>query len=306
MKLGLLLSWLAALLFAALVPAVLFYVPAASGPPRILSLAFSVALSHALVLGLPAALLFHYFRLRSLVWTAVAGFAIGALPVTALILWTWSGPFNTWTGRTPTVISGVPTWAGILEYAMFVGGAGFLGIAGAAAFRATLAVCGAATINASPPHTRRGAVLASVAVVAAIIVFEIPEITKDRSCHNMFRDGRTSVVPRASLELSLPVEERPKLATVLEQFAAFHGLQFRAEPPTRPPYFSLCNEGGLVITGQGLGGEFMIGVHYLGNDDAWQPATRELIAELNRGWTGRLQFRDSGHAVAWPPGLSRD
>jgi hypothetical protein len=130
--------------------------------------------------------------------------------------------------------------------------------------------------------------LGGIAMMASIAVFAIPEITKDRSCHNMFRDGRSSVLARASLNLLIGRDDRPKVASVLEHFAASHGLQSRSDR-----YFvSLCNGQGLIITADAMG----IGLYYLGDDDGWRAPARDLIATSSRSWPGKIQFRDAnGH-----------
>ena len=110
--------------------------------------ALVVTFGHALVLGLPAVLLFHYKRWSNSAAAVAVGFVIGALPVGVLVwpLRPGSG-ISTSSSSAPTVVDGIPTWAGWLEYLVVAGGAGLLGALGSLVFWVTLSALRALPTN---------------------------------------------------------------------------------------------------------------------------------------------------------------
>ena len=162
------------------------------------------------------------------------------------------------------------------------------------------------------------------AVIALLLtggVAAIPAITKDRTCHNMFRDGRrTGVTPQARIGLEIDVEGWPKLIQTLQQFAAAHSLSFRNASKSHPEvvqalYLSLCNERGVNITVNDQrwasrsynpfgGGGVPIGVYELQAGSGWEPLTRSLIGVLESSWPGSVRYRDgNGRVVPIPDHL---
>ena len=111
------LVWILALLAGAVVPAVLAAL--AYADVRMFAPVFLVALSHAFVLGVPAALLCRNFGLLGARWALLGGFLIGAIP-TAIYLW----PIERAAGFNTT----------LPEYLLVAGGLGCLGALGAFAF----------------------------------------------------------------------------------------------------------------------------------------------------------------------------
>lgn len=78
-------AWIGATLLGALVPAAIFSMT--FGGPAFLALllfAFAVALAHALVLGLPIALLYRAKRWQQPGFAVATGFLIGAIPIGVL------------------------------------------------------------------------------------------------------------------------------------------------------------------------------------------------------------------------------
>lgn len=102
------LIWIAALLLGALVPALL--VVLAGDDLRLFQPAFLITLSHAVVFGLPALLLYRRLGMTRARWVLLGGFAIGAVP-SALFFW---ADRSSW-----------------FDYAQLVGGVGCLGALGA-------------------------------------------------------------------------------------------------------------------------------------------------------------------------------
>jgi hypothetical protein len=134
-------KWIAALLMGAIVPAAL--VAYALGSARVFPSAFAITLGHVVILGVPAALLYRRLKWRSPAFALAGGFLIGALPA-GLYFWPVDPRpgTNAWTGSTQTLLDGVPTWAGWVEYVQMLGGFGCLGALGAIAFLLTLKLTG--------------------------------------------------------------------------------------------------------------------------------------------------------------------
>jgi hypothetical protein len=153
------------------------------------------------------------------------------------------------------------------------------------------------------------AVLSAAATIASVAVAAIPSITMDRSCHNMFRDGRRSVLSSLNIDLDITMDDWPAVTTLLENFGVSHGMLFRNSSSSRPQVkvlgLSACTEQ-VVITvvdqrwasrnyaplmaGRGV----PVGIYDLTEGSAWRPLARELVAELDSQWPGRVQFRDGG------------
>ncbi|OWJ67902.1 hypothetical protein [Inquilinus limosus] len=135
-------AWIGATLLGALMPAAI-----ASAPfwnLEALLAVFIVALGHALILGLPIALL---YRAKRWQWPGLAvatGFLIGAIPI-GVVIW----PVEPRPGASTRIngvlvsVDGVPTLAGWLDFLRLLGVFGALGAAGALAFWLTLRWAGA-------------------------------------------------------------------------------------------------------------------------------------------------------------------
>jgi hypothetical protein len=134
-------KWIGALLMGAIVPAAL--VAYALGGVGVFLPALAITLGHAVILGAPTALLYRRLKWRSPAFALAGGFVIGALPA-GLYFWPVDSRHgtNAWTGATQTLLDGVPTWAGWVEYLQMLGGFGCLGALGAIAFWLTLTITG--------------------------------------------------------------------------------------------------------------------------------------------------------------------
>lgn len=138
-------AWGAGLLWGAFVPAAV--VAAVMLTPYFLPFAIGITIAHALVLGLPVALLFMWRRWTRLVPALVAGFVIGLLPI--------------------TIFSWPPEIVNIKESALMALGFGALGSIGAATFWFVLRACGALSPE-GPPSLRPGAMLAAIGFCAVV------------------------------------------------------------------------------------------------------------------------------------------
>jgi hypothetical protein len=191
-------AWIAGLLFAALAPAAAFAGFARS--VQVLPIAFMVTLGHAVALGLPAALLFRYEQWTSLIGAIAAGLLIGAIPV-GILEWPLQpgSGFSASSPSGPTVVDGIPTWAGWLEYLQLVGGFGLLGALGALAFWLTLKVSGVLILDGTPPFSRLSVALAAIAVLASAAVGIAPELQAAwrGKIHFHDRDGKVVAEPPA-------------------------------------------------------------------------------------------------------------
>ncbi len=299
--------WITAFLLSALAPALIAAGLFAS--LKILPLAFGIALGHAIVPGVPVALWFRAKQWKRPGSALLGGVFIGAIPV-GLFAW----PINTVTtsasvGGVTTIIGGVPTLAGWLNYLQLMGMFGGFGAAGGLVFWLTLRFSGVLTVDPAGPGLRQrrlGMWLAGVAIVASVTVFALPSIIMDRSCHNMFRDGRRSASPKASIDLDIVSGDRSKLAALLDQFAISHGLSLRNSSESRPEVailsFSACTEQGVVINvheqnwtapayaaPRGDRG-VAIGFFDLHDGAGWQPLATELVAVLDAQWQGKVRI----------------
>jgi hypothetical protein len=308
--------WLAAILLGALVPALVF--AAFTQELRFLPITLGVTLAHAALLGLPVAIVFRAKNWMRLGPILAAAFLVGTTPGGILALLSMGGTMSASVDGLPTIVNGVPTWVGWKQYGMVVGALGGLGAVGGFIFWLTLKI-GSPTADPSDHpktsvHPRIAVVLAGVAIVASVVVFAIPAITKDRSCHNFFRDGRKSVTPKLSMDLDLTMDDWPTVASFIKGFSAAHSMSFRdsslSQPEVNVLHLNTCTEEGIVIdamqqvwTSKGyspeLPGKGMpIWVYALHEDASWEKVSRELVAALDSRWPGKLRFRDRmGHFV---------
>jgi hypothetical protein len=166
----------------------------------LLRLAFIIALAHAIVLGLP---LFLFLRSKSrigIIACALGGFAVGASgpAVLGLLGMLGGGSYNAWTGGRATIVNGVPTLAGWLEFALNVGFTGLIGLAGGLAFWLTMRLSGQIPVGPNAEDTPAGftpaisRAIAATAISSTCAVLLLPSIIKDNSCHNLFWDGPQS------------------------------------------------------------------------------------------------------------------
>ncbi|MBB5208002.1 hypothetical protein [Chiayiivirga flava] len=121
-----------------------------------LSICLAISAAHVVVLGIPA---YFLMRWRGLLrwWSALlAGFVLGALPA-AVITWPLRyaspGSYASSNG-VETMVNGVPTVAGWLQY---MGGAASFGVCGLVAAAAFCAVRGMSPNSSSKPTPLRGA-----------------------------------------------------------------------------------------------------------------------------------------------------
>lgn len=294
-----------------------------------LRLTFIVALVHAVVLGLP---LFLALRSRSsvgIVACALGGFGIGAVGIALLGLLGMfgNGSYNASTGGVPTIVHGVPTLAGLVEYAASVGQMGLVGLTGGLTFWLAMRLSGQLTAqrNAEEPQPEKlpgiSRIVAATAIVSTCAALILPSVVTDSSCHNPFRGGRTSLVPQIYANVNLTGEDWPALTQTFADFAAAHALSLRRDQQIRHGELmwrslDLCNEAGISIkiqdqlwldrtpppadmakdlsdrikrTNDRLKG-IKLEVYELRAGSGWSPLTHDLLEKIETRWPDKISF----------------
>jgi len=300
---------------------------------RVVPWVFAVTLAHTLILGLPVALTCRARRWTRFRTAIAGGFLIGSAPIGLLAglagLAQLGSDRTESVGGVPTIVNGVPTLAGGLQYFQLFGAWGCLGSAGALVFWSALRWFGAFAIAGPdfdrPPgrwlgRARYGIPFAGSAVIASVAVAAIPSITMDRTCHNMFKDGRTTISPSVNIDLDVAPADWPTLTRVLEQFGTAHAMSFRNTSTNRPGVvevlsLSLCTDAGLnidVIEQRWASQKFAspmpgwgvpIGVYELNNGTLWEAMGRDLVTALDSQWPGKVRFRDADGRLVGRPAL---
>jgi hypothetical protein len=221
--------------------------------------------------------------------------------------------------------------AGWLNYLELLAQFGGLGVGGGLVFwvamkRLTPSMVGStdhndshvASSGKSVKYGRVGSFAFVGAVALSIGVFLIPTAVKDRSCHNVFRDGRSHISSELNIDLQISEDEWPTLVAVFESFADDHGLSFRDSSKVisgtvHTLYLSLCNDFGVSISTveqrwgsmnfknvvQGWG--VLIAFYKVEKEANWQFLAREMIVRLTRQWPDKVLFRDGGGNVTQMP-----
>jgi hypothetical protein len=248
-----------ALVVAALAPALAGGALALS--LSLIAIVFLVALGHAVLLGIPLLALLWSRRLVNWLAAMVSGFVIGAVPI-ALVSWPLHyGERNTnaWSDHIQTIANGVPTAAGWIQYLQGVVAFGAFGALGGVGcwlwLRTWRALPSTVTELGAVQEPRSSAVASSIVVALVAGVLAIPVATRDRSCHNVLRDGRKSIGPQVSIDLKISDTDWALLKEVFETFAARNHLSFRDDSEVRPDilrtlYLSVCNDGVTIDTAE--------------------------------------------------------
>jgi hypothetical protein len=269
-----------------------------------------VALAHALVLGLPLFLILRSMRKQvGAVACALGGFLVGAVPIGLSVLSTaigMRGPQSESIGGKATVINGVTTLAGWIEYAQGVGFWGSLGTAGGLSFWGAMRISGqiGGTPNLSRAQTSRS--LASTwsivfpAVLLTCAIFLLPSWVKDNSCHNLFRDRQIGINPEIYASIKLSPEDWPTLRQIFVDFGSSHSLSFRSDEQIQGGNIlwrdlNLCNEAGINIdaldqpwaaqtNSPHADHEIDLSVFDLKAGSEWKPLARDLLNRIDMTW----------------------
>jgi hypothetical protein len=217
------------------------------------------------------------------------------------------------TGGKATVVNGVPTLAGWMEYAEAVGSTGLLGLAGGLTFWLAMRVSGQIArepqgIDAQPNNLSAGSwSIVCIAILLAGAVFVLPRVVRDNSCHNLFRDGRTSIGPQILANMKLTAEDWPRLTQIFKDFAVMHSLSFRSDQQIRSGNImwrdlNLCSDAGINIDAldqpwlaqinspladRGI----QFSVYELKTGSGWVPLARDLFKQIDMTWPSKTTFR---------------
>lgn len=245
-------------------------------------------------------------------WMAVlAGFLLGAVP-TIVIGFAPSADVASANGM-QTVINGRHTlwgWLMLLQSAAMVG---LLGAVAALVFWLIVR-----RVPLSGGGMRRAGLWLVAAVACTVVMASLPLIAKDRSCHNITRDGQPVVSPRFSAVLAIGPDDWQDLEGVLQAFAAeeYWSLRPQIDPPGTPSRqfrATVCTEPDTMIllmqhllppdVAKRLGdpGGLSITVYQPKGVEGWQGPTARLLGRLAERWPGSLSFRGEGGRPAPTP-----
>ncbi len=262
----------------------------------------------ALCLAMPAYLVLRRYRQETW-WSCItAGFVVGAI-VAACILLPATGSVQI--GQEMTVVAGRRTAAGWRMYAEAVGIAGGVGAAAASIFCAALRLL---ERSARSPRLGRLALTAGISLAIAVgwTVFAIPGLIMDRSCHNVFRDGRTSISPVLFFAVEVGEGEWPRLQDIVDRFATDERWavdQSNADDKAFSPrrFVDVCTEPGTDIILDGFdapGAHWVtVSVYQPQGGDSWQEPARHLLAAIEAGFPGRLRRTAADKEVLSPSAL---
>ena len=144
--------------------------------------------------------------------------------------------------------------------------------------------------------------------ISIISMFIVPQITRDKSCHNPLRDGGTSISPALSLDVKLKNDEWPELTGFFIQFSQEHSLDFENSSDFKPDsyktlYLSMCHESGFQFgTAEQRwasrawrspipNGGVSIMVFEFGKDTNLKIIANDFISKANERWPGKVVIR---------------
>jgi hypothetical protein len=308
----------AAFVFAALFAAFLAIIPFSLGASLnqfagLLLVAFGIAAGHAVVLGLPL-----FLALRQKGWvnafsSITGGFVVGAIGGILLTSGQFTHGYSSSVNNVPHIIDGVPTAAGWLSYFQILAFLGGLGALAGLVFWCIFKWSGGAlpmedgSQVTGRERSKVGVALAAVAGLAAIAVFAFPAATRDRTCHNKFRDVR-AIAALARIDLSIRTDDWPRLIQLFREFGEGNQMSFRNSGrdefgARRVLALSLCNESGVNIEAAeetwaaGAG----ISIYQLRDGAGSAKYGSDLAAKLELFWPGSVRFRDArGQIISMP------
>jgi hypothetical protein len=283
------------------------------GDIRLFPLFFIFTLAFGLVLGLPL-----YFIVRPrhrASWKAalIAGFFVGAAMPALLVL---AGPAadQASIGGVATVIDGHYTGYGLLQNFLFVAMFGAFGGAGGLLFWSIARRAGRPDAElddppkaAEPWSGGKIGMLCAGAAAVLLAAVAIPVATKDRTCHNTLRDGRSSIGPEASFDLTADARDWRSIAGEVEAFGRAGGWSILSD--VRPDggfqwfQISLCKEPGTNIAVDGMADwrQVSFTVYQPQGGSSWRAPFAELYARVRRRWPDRIQFRGPRGEPTGPP-----
>ena len=247
-----------------------------------------------LILAIPAYLLLRVYWPMTWPRCVAAGFLIGVIAA-ACVLLPVSGFVQI--GQEVAVDGGVRTSAGWRMFAEAVSIAGGIGAGAATVFWAALRLL---ERGARWPRLGWTSLTAGISLVIAAswTIVAIPSLRMDRSCHNLFRDGRRTIAPVLHFVVESSGEEWTRFQDVAESFATNERWAVD-ESNDQDKGFSLgrfvdaCVEPGTNIRFEGteLPGPrwFSVSVFQPQGGDSWVGPARRLLASVETAFPGRLR-----------------
>jgi hypothetical protein len=263
------------------------------------------------LLGLPVYLAARAKRNDTPIVAAIMGFIVGSA-IPAILIFSGPAADEASSGGTATVVNGSYTAAGWLQNFALIGFLGLVGVGGALAFWKLVGRRPIAETEEDAPSRKRPArtALLSVGALGVLaIVFVIPSVTADRSCHNPLRGGGNSIAQAASFDLRVGLDQWRNVERELETFRRAGNWSIRSDVRTDQgfPWFqiSLCKEPGTNIFVQGMPDEKEVnfGIYQPQGGSGWQADFRLLHDRISARWPDKISYRD-GHgspisAPAW-------
>jgi hypothetical protein len=309
----------AAFIFASLFVALLVIIPfsfdaSLSQFAGLLLFAFIMALGHAVVLGLPLFLVLQQYGWVNACSSIVGGLVVGSTGGVLLTAPRFNRGYSSSVNNVQHIIDGVPTAAGWLSYFQtlaFLGGLGALaGLVFWCIFKWSGSALPTEDSSQAAGNERRkvGVALAAAAALTTIAVFTFPAATKDRTCHNKFRDRQTMGGTLAHIDLAITSDDWPRLIQLFRDFGEGEKLSFRNSGrdefgARRVLALSLCDELGAKITAgeeiwaAGIG----ISVYQLRDGAGSAKYGSDLAAKFELLWPGSVRFRDGrGQIISVP------
>lgn len=259
---------------------------------------FGVVFAQTVFLGVPAALIVWRGRRFTALTALILGFVVGALPLfliqTYVLILSALGS------------AGKFDPPGFMDLVYAVVNLAIPGLYGAAG---GIGAWGAWTVSA-----RRPIIMALIVIAALSLILGRPTVTEDRSCHNPFRDGRTSISSQVNARLILPETEWSVLMQLFRAFAEANDWSLRddADQPPGLRNLSVCNVDGTQIAVFGLARRedetiaANISVYQPQGGDSWKAPARLLLKDIDARWPGRFHFTGPDGSPIDPPPFYRD
>ncbi len=280
---------------------------ASSGGPLVLV----VALAHALLIGLPLALALRHRRRLTIFLCLLYGFLIGFVP------WFLLGQFSNLLGSASIdgrdlSVNGILTLYGIWSGTLFAASMGCLGALGGLAFWGLLRLCGVASSGDFVGSWVRIGACTVVVGAIAVPLWQLPDYFEIRSCHNLFRNGRTQINPVATLNVNLPEKDWPRLRGVFAQIADHHRMSFWDDSSGSPGadimMLSLCNEEGTNVEVneqrwanlvESYSGVYIM-LYRMAPDARFSGIARDFMQSLAANWPGKISIQSSEGKLVSP------
>ena len=262
-----------------------------------------------LFVAVPAYFVLRLFRRETWRTCVAAGFLVGAIVAACVLLPVSGGSVQI--GPEMTVVAGVRTAAGWRMLAEAVGIAGGIGAGAGAVFWAELRL-----LERGRRWPRLGwlplTAGISLAIAASWTIFAIPGLTMDRSCHNLFRDGRTSIAPVLYFTVELAGGEWPRFQATAERFATAEGWAIdesndKDKAFSHSRFVSACVEPGTEIRFDGAAmpdrSRARVSVYQPQGGTSWREPARRLLTSIQASFPGRLRRNEAETEVETPSTL---